>query len=98
MSNCAVTPLDMVHHNEAPLAYRRMIPAELTLASPYYFTRVADATIALPGRHYSDRSSSGIEQWKRRRARLKRKALKRPPSLRMVPRMKPGACPEPPAR
>jgi hypothetical protein len=40
MSNCAATPLDMVHINEACLAYWRMIPAESTLASPHFFTRV----------------------------------------------------------
>ena len=98
LSNCAATPLDMVHHNEACLAYRRMIPAESTLVSPHFITRVEDATIAQPGRRDSDRSSSGIEQWTRRRTRLKRKPLKRPPAIRMAPRMKPGACPEPPAR
>ena len=45
--------------------------------------------MAPPGCHESDRSLSGIEQWMRRRTRLKRKPLNRPPRLRMAPRMRP---------
>jgi hypothetical protein len=40
MANCAATPLDIVHINEACLAYRRMTPAESTLVSLHFFTRV----------------------------------------------------------
>ena len=98
MSDCAATPLDMVDHNEAYLAYRRMIPAESTLVSPHFITRPDDATIALIRHHHGIRSSSGIKKWMRRRTRLKRKRRKRPLAIQMAPRMKPRACPEPPAR
>ena len=97
MANSAATPLDMVHLNEACLADRKVIPLESTLVPPHFFTRVEAATIGQPGRPDSNRSSSGIEQWARRRTRLKRNHPKRPPELRMTPLMTPGASREPPA-
>ena len=83
--------------NEACLAGRKVFPPESTLVPPYFFTRVEDATIGQPGRPDSNRSSSGIEQWTRRRTRLKLNHPKRAPELRMTPLMTPGACREPPA-
>ena len=75
-----------------------VILPRLPIVLRHFSVPAQDETMAPLGSHERDRSLSGIERWMRRRTRLKRKARNRPLRLRVAPRMRQRACPEPPAR